>query len=268
MKRRIISIAMFVLFVLAVITVCYIHQQALKDTVAYTIERVDKSVVNDSGDIIATIYYDKVKINDNTAQASKINEEINSVFKYWSDSDPDAIINENGTLESILNQTAEFRKIFGDSVLVKQPLEFSVHTNVLYAENSIVSFMMTITWSAGGPKSVEYQGYTYSLLSGELITFDQLIDVDGAAFRDNLCYYLILENNYHHWMSNDELKSIFTSSTLSDFDIEQNGKVYSINENYAYNGKDFYIILNMLGNSCEIVKWNGKTGNDFEASWL
>ena len=208
-----------------------------------SIERVDKSVFADNGGILAHIYFDKPIVSGDSDAAAKINALFEQACKEWlgESSDNEALTKDvsfptdYGLYSDILDVLDHYRTNMGDDYLL-QPgyaLKNILYSEVRLSDKETLSIMHVSDWYAGGVRSFRIYGSTFDMKTGELVQCP--VDLDDLMLKEQL-----------------------TSVLHENSAMEITSKYYR-DENYIYviiQGRDDYV-----------VKWNGKTGADFEAEW-
>ena len=218
--------------------------QAGEDHYEVSVERADKSVLADDGGILAHIYFDKPVVSGASDAASKINAYFEQACKQWLAEDINseyptitAQFLENLTaLDEFLGILDDYRVRFDDKYIL-QPgysLKHILYSKVILSDPETLSIMHVSDWYTGGVRSFRIYGSTFDMITGELIQCPY--DIDDTVLRE-------------------QLTSVFPENAA----MEITNKYYQDND---------YIYVVIQGGDDYVIKWNGKTGVDFEAEWL
>ena len=148
-----------------------------------TIERTDRSLVNEDGVTIAIIYYDRPVVSGDTAVAEKITEFFEEEEQNWFTGKKGRLLNYSGdcdsALEFFLELVGEMREMFGDEHIVEDecPCLYNIESRIMYMDDNILSILQIKEKRAerGGHY---YYGCTFDLNTGELL---ELTDLDISA---------------------------------------------------------------------------------------
>lgn len=211
------------------------------DTSFENVEHIEHSIKSSSGETVADIYFEKPYIIDNSKEYLKINEYFNDEYTNWLYGKPDKLSFYNsGNMNLFLDNLENMRNEMTDDVIAKQPLEYSVSTDIIYYENNILSVKQVVRWFSGGPADLYFWGTTFDLNTEELLPFNYFYDIEIDDFKLLLKEFLISNN-----LQCDE-------SQLLDENL-----LY----NYYYDGNAIYLTLNQTDiHSGSIIQWNGKEG--------
>ena len=150
-------------------------------TLQVTIERTDRSLVNEDGLTIAIIYYDRPVVFGDTAVAEKITEFFEEEEQDWfagtgrlldfPGNDYDSIF------DSFLDEVADRRERYGDEHVAEEPCLYSLESRIMYMDDDILSILQIeeVREERGG---CYYYGCTFDLHTGELL---KLKDLDISA---------------------------------------------------------------------------------------
>lgn len=223
-----------------------------------SIERIDLSINSNDETVLAIIYYDKPVISSSSDSASTINAYFDKEYQGWLEGSNRLTQFQDGRMDFFIRNVKDMREGLGDDVLKKQPLIYTVDTEVAFISQDILSIRQIVFLAAGGPNSWYYFGSTFNLETGELLPFDHVIDVDSDVFRENLVAYLAKNTlAFDHNSSLKEIQQIYEPNEDHNYE-------------YYYDGEYIYLILNygIFHNCGCIMKWNGKVGDAFDASLL
>ena len=146
-----------------------------------TIERTDRSLVNEDGVTIAIIYYDRPVVSGDTAVAEKITEFFEEEEQNWFAGTGrllDFPGNDYGNIfDHFLGRVADLRERYGDEDVAEEPCLYSLESRIMYMDDNILSILQIKEKRAerGGHY---YYGCTFDLHTGELL---ELTDLDISA---------------------------------------------------------------------------------------
>ena len=148
-----------------------------------TIERTDRSLVNEDGVTIAIIYYDRPVVSGDTAVAEKITEFFEEEEQNWFTGKKGRLLNYSGdcdsALEFFLELVGEMRAMFGDEHIVEYecPCLYNIESRIMYMDDDILSILQIKEFRTQRG-STNYYGCTFDLHTGELL---KLKDLDISA---------------------------------------------------------------------------------------
>ena len=152
-------------------------------TLQVTIERTDRSLVNEDGVTIAIIYYDRPVVSGDTAVAEKITEFFEEEEQNWFTGKKGRLLNYSGdcdsALEFFLELVGEMREMFGDEHIVEDecPCLYNIESRIMYMDDDILSILQIKEFRTQRG-STNYCGCTFDLHTGELL---KLKDLDISA---------------------------------------------------------------------------------------
>ena len=146
-----------------------------------TIERTDRSLVNEGGGTIAIIYYDRPVVSGDTAVAEKITEFFEEEEQDWF-AGTGRLLDFPGNdydnlFDCFLGRVADMRGKYGDEDVAVEPGLYSLESRIMYMDDNILSILQIKEKRAerGGHY---YYGCTFDLHTGELL---ELTDLDISA---------------------------------------------------------------------------------------
>ena len=146
-----------------------------------TIERTDRSLVNEDGLTIAIIYYDRPVVSGDTAVAEKITEFFEEEEQDWF-AGTGRLLDFPGNdydnlFDCFLGRVADMRGKYGDEDVAVEPGLYSLESRIMYMDDNILSILQIKEKRAerGGHY---YYGCTFDLHTGELL---ELTDLDISA---------------------------------------------------------------------------------------
>lgn len=219
-----------------------------------TIERVDKSIKNELGQVIAVVYYDKPVVSGDSEAAKTINaffeEEVECCFSTKSR------MTEENDFKDYCDCVNEMKNspLNAKNQLVKDPLHYVIETRIVYmSEDKLSIFQMKDVMLGRGRWS--YYGITFDLNIGEIIPITDLIEIPALGMKR-----ILEEGSIYGWygITFDELGGgnyIVTTYFGDQIDMRYE---------YFYDGENFYIIDNRSYNDGYLYMWNGKWGQEYE----
>ena len=188
-----------------------------------TIERTDRSLVNEDGVTIAIIYYDRPVVSGDTAVAEKITEFFEEEEQNWFTGKKGRLLDYSGdcdsALEFFLELVGEMREMFGDEHIVEYecPCLYNIESRIMYMDDNILSILQ-IKEKRAERGGCYYYGCTFDLHTGELL---KLKDLDISA---------------------DDIKNIFSQDEYLDHfsEMSEDYIVVAYEEEYDMSGQ-FYV---------------------------
>ena len=222
-------------------------------TIEVSVERIDKSIKNQTGDVIAVVYYEKPVVYGDSEVVGKINA--------FFEKEVSNFLNGKGTLTEETENYYEYfeegvkslEEIYGEKELVENPLHYVVETRITHLDSEILSvFQMsdvqlgTLEWS--------YNGCTFDLSSGELLPITELIDIKPEEMKK-----ILQDGTKDSWneVSFEELMG-------NNYKVTYGSTTVDTQWEYFYDGESFYLIDNWAQHDGYLYKWNGKWGSDYE----
>ena len=146
-----------------------------------TIERTDRSLVNEDGLTIAIIYYDRPVVSGDTAVAEKITEFFEKEEQDWFAGTGRLLDFPGNDYDNLfacfLDGVADLRERYGDEDVAEEPGLYSLESRIMYMDDDILSILQIeeVREERGG---CYYYGCTFDLHTGELL---KLKDLDISA---------------------------------------------------------------------------------------
>ena len=146
-----------------------------------TIERTDRSLVNEDGLTMAIIYYDRPVVSGDTAVAEKITEFFEEEEQDWFAGTGRLLDFPGNDYDNLfacfLGRVADRRGMYGDEHVAEEPCLYSLESRIMYMDDNILSILQIKEKRAerGGHY---YYGCTFDLHTGELL---KLKDLDISA---------------------------------------------------------------------------------------
>ena len=187
-----------------------------------TIERTDRSLVNEDGVTIAIIYYDRPVVSGDTAVAEKITEFFEEEEQNWFTGKKGRLLdfpgNDYGNIfDHFLGRVADLRERYGDEDVAEEPCLYSLESRIMYMDDNILSILQ-IKEKRAERGGCYYYGCTFDLHTGELL---KLKDLDISA---------------------DDIKNIFSKDEYLDHfsEMSEDYIVVAYEEEYDMSGQ-FYV---------------------------
>mgnify|MGYP000756045045 FL=1 len=198
-----------------------------------TIERTDRSLVNEDGVTIAIIYYDRPVVSGDTAVAEKITEFFEEEEQNWFTGKKGRLLNYSGdcdsALEFFLELVGNMREMFGDEHIVEYecPCLYNIESRIMYMDDDILSILQIKEFRTQRG-STNYYGCTFDLHTGELL---KLKDLDISA------------EDIKNIFSQDEYLDHF-SEMSEDYILVAHEKEYDMSGQFYVDEKYLYLLDN------------------------
>ena len=226
------------------------------------INKTDYSVYGNDNNVIGIFYYEQPHISDSDTVAQKINDYfIQDCYNFFEGKSlffgEDAFTRMITFLDTGVNQ-------WGEESLVTNPYCYFVATEVTFLSDDYISFCQTYVWAADGPRDTWNQGTTFSMKTGDIVSFTEIVDVDANTLKANICEMLIPMFDYFPERQSD-IVEVFGANEHNSFEIEFDGTVVALDKNFYYNGSFIEITLNysFLPHSGLVIQWNGSVDEQF-----
>lgn len=189
---------------------------------AYTVERVDRSVSNESGETVLKLYYDLVTVEGNSAAAEQINAALRSAQ------------------EASLAMSEESWFMGGDEEAFmenfpmagpEQPFLDTVDAVVTYNDGKYFSVELKTEWFGGGVHSIGYRGLVFDAETGAQLGLDELIP-DCLTQMADIIWNFYVEKGAAEQVAYDY---IYSQLSYDDFSycISESGEITVLTESYA-----------------------------------
>ena len=147
-----------------------------------TIERTDRSLVNEDGVTIAIIYYDRPVVSGDSVAAEKITEFFEKEEQDWF-AGTGRLLDFPGNdydnlFDCFLGRVADMRGKYGDEDVAEWPCIYSIETRIVYMDDDILSIMQ-IMEKRTERREYNYFGSTFDLKTGELLKLTDLTDMSS-----------------------------------------------------------------------------------------
>ena len=198
-----------------------------------TIERTDRSLVNEDGVTIAIIYYDRPVVSGDTAVAEKITEFFEEEEQNWFAGTGrllDFPGNDYGNIfDHFLGRVADLRERYGDEDVAEEPCLYSLESRIMYMDDNILSILQ-IKEKRAERGGCYYYGCTFDLHTGELL---KLKDLDISA------------DDIKNIFSQDEYLDHF-SEMSEDYIVVAHEEEYDMSGQFYVDEKYLYLLDNTL----------------------
>ena len=163
-------------------------------TLQVTIERTDRSMVNEDGLTIASIYYDRPVVSGDTVAAEKITHFFENEEQDWftgrgrlldlPGNDLEEYLGIN-VLDGVYEDIEKMREQYGDEDVAEWLCLYSVEARIMYMDDDILSIMqiMEVRTERTG---WNYFGCTFDLNTGELLKLTDLVDISVGDMENIL----------------------------------------------------------------------------------
>ena len=203
-----------------------------------TIERTDRSLVNEDGLTIAIIYYDRPIVSGDTAVAEKITEFFEEEEQDWFAGTGRLLDFPGNDYDNLfacfLDGVADLRERYGDEDVAEEPGLYSLESRIMYMDDDILSILQIeeVREERGG---CYYYGCTFDLHTGELL---KLKDLDISA------------DDIKNIFSKDEYLDHF-SEMSEDYIVVAHEEEFDMTYQFYVDEKYLYLLDNTL------KKYNG-----------
>ena len=208
------------------------------------IEKVDQSVYDEQGRLIAQIYYDKPVIQGDSEAVKKINA--------YFDNEANAFYNQFKDGLELMKER------WGNEILAEYPPRYAMDTSVCYMDENIISIVQVRNYMLEHNSWYCY-GSTFDLRTGELIPITKLINIKPEEMK---AIFLITGN----------IIDIGVYEVLKDdnYVIDDCGHRIDMKYEYFYDGESYYLIneFALEFRTSLVIKWNGKWGENLEVTEL
>ena len=198
-----------------------------------TIERTDRSLVNEDGVTIAIIYYDRPVVSGDTVVAEKITEFFEEEEQNWFTGKKGRLLDYSGdcdsALEFFLELVGNMREMFGDEHIVEYecPCLYNIESRIMYMDDDILSILQIKEFRTQRG-STNYYGCTFDLHTGELL---KLKDLDISA------------EDIKNIFSKDEYLDHFNEMS-EDYILVAHEKEYDMSGQFYVDEKYLYLLDN------------------------
>ena len=222
------------------------------------IEKVDQSVYDEQGRLIAQIYYDKPVIQGDSEAVKKINA--------YFDNEANAFYNQGTSVtwfsadafQQFKDGLELMKERWGNEMMAEYPTRYAMDTSVCYMDENIISIVQVRNYMLEH-NSWHCYGSTFDLRTGELIPITKLISIKPEEMK---AIFLITGN----------IIDIGVYEVLKDdnYVIDDCGHRIDMKYEYFYDGESYYLIneFALEFRTSLVIKWNGKWGENLEVTEL
>ena len=222
------------------------------------IERKDFSIKTEVGEVLANIYYDLPQVAEDSSAAKKINDYLTVEFETW----------RTGYVERYVEWMEEMREDIGDSFWIGTPANCLIDMEIMYCNPELLSIRVNnYVRGAGSGRGSSTSNYNFSMKTGELVPFTEIVQVEADAFKQSVYSFLFpdfllaFERDPEH-----KVKNALSPNANHDFKYEWWEEIHDWSYQYFYDGRYIYLTMNDFIETAAVCKWNGRTGDDFQAS--
>ena len=220
------------------------------------IEKVDQSVYDEQGRLIAQIYYDKPVIQGDSEAVKKINA--------YFDNEANAFYNQGTSVtwfsadafQQFKDGLELMKERWGNEMMAEYPTRYAMDTSVCYMDENIISIVQVRNYMLEH-NSWHCYGSTFDLRTGELIPITKLISIKPEEMK---AIFLITGN----------IIDIGVYEVLKDdnYVIDDCGHRIDMKYEYFYDGESYYLIneFALEFRTSSVLKWNGKWGENLEVT--
>ncbi|HCG85598.1 MAG TPA: hypothetical protein DEW33_03750, partial [Lachnospiraceae bacterium] len=194
------------------------------------IEKVDQSVYDEQGRLIAQIYYDKPVIQGDSEAVKKINA--------YFDNEANAFYNQGTSVtwfsadafQQFKDGLELMKERWGNEMMAEYPTRYAMDTSVCYMDENIISIVQVRNYMLEH-NSWHCYGSTFDLRTGELIPITKLISIKPEEMK---AIFLITGN----------IIDIGVYEVLKDdnYVIDFGGHRIDMKYEYFYDGESYYLI--------------------------
>ena len=222
------------------------------------IEKVDQSVYDEQGRLIAQIYYDKPVIQGDSEAIKKINAYFDNEANAFYDQGTSVTWFSKDAFHQFKDGLELMKERWGNEILAEYPPRYAMDTSVCYMDENIISIVQVRNYMLEHNSWYCY-GSTFDLRTGELIPITKLISIKPEEMK---AIFLITGN----------IIDIGVYEVLKDdnYVIDFGGHRIDMKYEYFYDGESYYLINDFAleFRTSSVLKWNGKLGTEFSITKL
>ena len=222
------------------------------------IEKVDQSVYDEQGRLIAQIYYDKPVIQGDSEAVKKINAYFDNEANAFYDQGTSVTWFSKDAFHQFKDGLELMKERWGNEILAEYPPRYAMDTSVCYMDENIISIVQVRNYMLEHNSWYCY-GSTFDLRTGELIPITKLINIKPEEMK---AIFLIAGN----------IIDIGVYEVLKDdnYVIDDCGHRIDMKYEYFYDGESYYLIneFALEFRTSLVIKWNGKWGENLEVTEL
>lgn len=220
------------------------------------IEKVDQSVYDEQGRLIAQIYYDKPIIQGDSEAVKKINAYFDNEANAFYDQGTSVTWFSKDAFHQFKDGLELMKERWGNEILAEYPPRYAMDTSVCYMDENIISIVQVRNYMLEHNSWYCY-GSTFDLRTGELIPITKLINIKPEEMK---AIFLIAGN----------IIDIGVYEVLKDdnYVIDFYEHHIDMKYEYFYDGESYYLIneFALEFRTSLVIKWNGKWGENLEVT--
>ena len=220
------------------------------------IEKVDQSVYDEQGRLIAQIYYDKPVIQGDSEAIKKINAYFDNEANAFYDQGTSVTWFSKDAFHQFKDGLELMKERWGNEILAEYPPRYAMDISVCYMDENIISIVQVRNYMLEH-NSWHCYGSTFDLRTGELIPITKLINIKPEEMK---AIFLIAGN----------IIDIGVYEVLKDdnYVIDDCGHRIDMKYEYFYDGESYYLIneFALEFRTSLVIKWNGKWGENLEVT--
>ena len=220
------------------------------------IEKVDQSVYDEQGRLIAQIYYAKPVIQGDSEAVKKINAYFDNEANAFYDQGTSVTWFSKDAFHQFKDGLELMKERWGNEILAEYPPRYAMDTSVCYMDENIISIVQVRNYKLEHNSWYCY-GSTFDLRTGELIPITKLINIKPEEMK---AIFLIAGN----------IIDIGVYEVLKDdnYVIDDCGHRIDMKYEYFYDGESYYLIneFALEFRTSLVIKWNGKWGENLEVT--
>ena len=222
------------------------------------IEKVDQSVYDEQGRLIAQIYYAKPVIQGDSEAVKKINAYFDNEANAFYDQGTSVTWFSKDAFHQFKDGLELMKERWGNEILAEYPPRYAMDTSVCYMDENIISIVQVRNYMLEHNSWYCY-GSTFDLRTGELIPITKLINIKPEEMK---AIFLITGN----------IIDIGVYEVLKDdnYVIDFYEHHIDMKYEYFYDGESYYLINDFAleFRTSSVLKWNGKLGTEFSITKL
>lgn len=222
------------------------------------IEKVDQSVYDEQGRLIAQIYYAKPVIQGDSEAVKKINAYFDNEANAFYDQGTSVTWFSKDAFHQFKDGLELMKERWGNEILAEYPPRYAMDTSVCYMDENIISIVQVRNYMLEHNSWYCY-GSTFDLRTGELIPITKLINIKPEEMK---AIFLIAGN----------IIDIGVYEVLKDdnYVIDFYEHHIDMKYEYFYDGESYYLINDFAleFRTSSVLKWNGKLETEFSITKL
>ena len=222
------------------------------------IEKVDQSVYDEQGRLIAQIYYAKPVIQGDSEAVKKINAYFDNEANAFYDQGTSVTWFSADAFQQFKDGLELMKERWGNEMMAEYPTRYAMDTSVCYMDENIISIVQVRNYMLEHNSWYCY-GSTFDLRTGELIPITKLISIKPEEMK---AIFLITGN----------IIDIGVYEVLKDdnYVIDFYEHHIDMKYEYFYDGESYYLIneFALEFRTSSVLKWNGKWGENLEVTEL